>query len=153
MGERATGGNLSQTLTPYHLQHPSDIFDYLVIPEPQYRKTVLAQALVPAPVALPAQRVLAAVKLDDQLGGKRDEIHDVIFDGLLAAELHPFNLTVPEMPPQQALHIRRVVAQLPGKGGESMSRFHGKVRTLSFFAYTHPLTPSRQGRGNLLPSL
>jgi len=88
--------------------------------------------------------MLAAIQFNDQLWGECREINYIILNRLLATKLNPFNLAVPETLPESNFGVCAVVAKIMGPAMQGMSWFHCN--------FPHPLTPSRQGRGNLTPN-
>jgi hypothetical protein len=88
------------------LKNAISVREDLVVPEPQHSVALSFEEVGPHGVRTPLKRVLAAVKLDDELGFGAAEIRDEGADGMLSPELELRQPPVPQSPPQFPLCIR-----------------------------------------------
>ena len=58
--------------------------------------------------------MLTAIEFDDQVFFKADKVHDIVGDGLLAAEFGIDQPARPEFPPQQAFGISGISSEVAG---------------------------------------
>ena len=79
-------------MPPDDLHDALDVLEYLIVPEPQYRESLLPQALITNPVAFSIGSMLPAVQLDDDTRFKAHKIDNVTADRLLSSEFDALNL-------------------------------------------------------------
>jgi hypothetical protein len=113
-----------------------------VVPKPKHLETIGPQTLVPFPIFFGPFRMLTAIQFDDNSFIKTYEVNDESFDRFLSSEFYPFELTRFQTLPQKPLGIGWVIPKSLGVIGEQNTRF------VHIRCFTHPLTPSRQGRGD-----
>jgi len=81
-----------------HLQHPVDVLEYLIVPDPDDAVAEPGQQGVPL-VICRALGMLAAIDLDDQMPLTADEVGVVGTNGLLADEFEAAELAVAQLSP------------------------------------------------------
>ncbi len=88
------------------LKNTINVREDLVVPEPQYSVALSVEEVSPHGVRTPLKNVLAAVKLDDELGFGAAEIRDEGANGMLSPKLELRQPPVTQSPPQFPLCIR-----------------------------------------------
>ena len=87
------------------LNNPISVREDLLVPESQHSVALSFEQLGPRGIRILLKRVLATVKLDDELGFGAAEIRDEGADGMLSPELELGRPPVTESPPQLPLGI------------------------------------------------
>lgn len=82
-----------------------------MVPEPEDPEAIAGQTSVPFYIFLPVHCMLAPIQFDDQPGLKGNKIHDIIFDGLLPPEFYAFNLSCPEVAPQDSFRVGGIASE------------------------------------------
>jgi hypothetical protein len=98
--------------------------------EPEHLATLgLEPALTSLVVPLLLVGIVAGtVQLDDEAGGGAVEVNDVFADGMLPAELPPFEPAASQVGPEPALGARHVVPQGPGAFGSEFVAHRCTIR-------------------------
>ena len=99
----ACGRGVGGEGAPYLLQHALQLLHNIVIPETQYRITLVAQPRIPLLVIDHPVGMLATVNLDDQPVLQTHKIHDVAAYGFLALEFQTHEAMRPQVNPEPLL--------------------------------------------------
>ena len=96
--------NRSPRFSTYSVEHDVEIVHHLVIREPDHAIAFLfsepARALS---IVLDLRNVTIAVDLNDELGGRAEEVDDETTDGMLAPEAQAVGLPAPKSLPEDLL--------------------------------------------------
>src|SRR6266540_3590226 len=95
------------------LQHPTDVSQHFIVPEPENPITVSFEERSTLRIGLTLNCVLPAVQFDDELYFGTTEVGDEWPDGMLAPDLGPGELPITQPPPERSLGIRLVAAKAP----------------------------------------
>jgi hypothetical protein len=72
---------------PNRLEDSVDVIEYLIVPEPQHKKSRLLQKRGAYPIDLNVFRVLTAIQLDNNPPFQANEVQDVVPERVLTPEL------------------------------------------------------------------
>ena len=90
------------------------LLQHVVIPEAQDAVALVLQKQVALLVVGLLIGVLSAVQFYDESGFDRDKVHDVVSNGILAAEFDVVKSSRPQVSPQAPLGVCHVLAQFAG---------------------------------------
>jgi len=93
-----------------HFQHRLRLLKHLVIPEPQYPKSLRLHLQVAARIIFRLFLMLPSIQFDNQLRFQAGEIGDVVADGHLAPEAVAAKLVAAQIAPKVLLGFRRMVS-------------------------------------------
>ena len=110
-------GHCDPTNLQYSLQHPLQIAQNLVVPKPQYRKSLSAQPAVASGVIIQRIGMLTAIRLDDAAGFETNKIDDIRPQWLLTAELVALKPVRPQMAPHKSFAVGGILTELPSISG------------------------------------
>ena len=96
---------------PNRFENTLDVFEYLIVPEPQHEKSRLLQKQSTCSIGLDVFRMLTAIQLDNESPFQANEIQDVVSERVLAPELAIAKLPSAKTTPEQALGFSRRSAQ------------------------------------------
>jgi hypothetical protein len=103
----------SPTLAQNHLQHPVQILQHFVIPEPQHAIALCFEGYRAALVLVRSACMLAAVDFNDQLQFLAQEVGEVRTARMLAPKLEADEPAGAQSIPEPAFGVRGLRAQLP----------------------------------------
>src|SRR6266498_739326 len=95
------------------LQHPTDVSQHFIVPEPENPIAVSFEERSTLRIGFTLTCVLPAVQFDDELYFGTTEVGDEWPDGMLAPDLGPGELPITQPPPERSLGIRLVAAKAP----------------------------------------
>jgi hypothetical protein len=96
------------------LQNRLHILQHFMVPESQDPIATLAQMFSPTLISLRLARMVSAVKFHHEISFTATEIHDVMTDGMLAAELETVYLSGTQAHPEFQLSVSLIVPQAFG---------------------------------------
>ena len=121
---------------PDCLKHSGEVFQHLIVPEPNNAIAVARNLSGPRRVFLPLYRVLATIDLDCALAGGTREIDYVRTYRMLSPKAAPGE-AFPKRTPQPNLHFGRIPTQTASNVGSLYclytSKTQGIARAMSFF--------------------
>jgi len=96
------------------VQHPLSVAKHLVVPKSQHSEALAGELAVALQVISLTLRMLSAVELEHELRFEACEVRYEACDRHLAPEAVPAELPVPDLAPETAFSVSRLIAKDPG---------------------------------------